>query len=307
MKRYINLSILNSLCYTAGWFWCVLFGIHGHWILAVMGALSLILLQIYLVRVKDTFLYIQDILLAFFSTLLGIILEIVFMQIGAFYYSGRAELFPPIWIVCLYPLFSLLLNHSLALIKKSYLASFFLGFLGAPLSYMAGVSLGGITLQYGLLLSWIFIGLPWGLLLCFLIKIANMIEKAAQETLKERDLETHLNLLYDGECPLCKREVCVLQKKGRLAKIKFVDIASKEFLLFEHKGIDYKSAMSQIHAIDDNGRILVGVDAFAAVYARCRLLVISTLLRLPFISCIIKPLYILFAKNRLWITGRKKR
>ena len=59
-----------------------------------------------------------------------------------------------------------------------------------------------------------------------------------------------------------------------------------------------------MHAIDGKGNLLVGISAFATVYARCQLLVISTLLRIPFMMRILKPLYTLFAKKRLWFTGR---
>jgi len=300
----MNLSLLNSLCYTAGWFWCVLFGIHGQSILATIGAVFLILFQLYFTKIKDIALYIQDVLLVIFSVPLGILLEIFFIQINLIHYANTTKILPPIWIVLLYPLFSLLFNHSLKIIKKNYLASFLFGFLGAPISYIAGISLGGLTFPYPLLTTWIMIGICWGLFLCLLTKIANIVEKATAETLEDRDSKTNLKLLYDGECPICKREICILQKKGNHSKIKFVDISSKEFSPFENNNIDYNTAMSQIHAIDGKGNLLVGIPAFATVYARCQLLVTSTLLRIPFIKMTLKPLYTLFAKKRLWLTGR---
>ncbi len=300
----MKLSILNSLCYTAGWFWCVLFGIHGQSILAFIGALVLILFQLYWTKIKNISLYIQDVILIGFSIPLGLLLEMFFIQTNMIHYVDTNRMIPPIWIICLYPLFSLLVNHSLKIIKKSYLASFLLGFIGAPLNYRAGVSLGGVTFGYPLTQTWIMIGICWGLLLCLLSKIANSIEKATEQTLEDCDAKIKLELLYDGECPLCKREICMLQKKSNQTKITFTDISSKDFSPFEHKNIDYETAMSQIHAIDDQGNLLVGVGAFAATYARCGLLVTSTLLRIPFIKCLAEPLYILFAKKRLWITGR---
>jgi len=300
----MNLSLLNSLCYTTGWFWCVLFGIHDQSILATIGAVFLILFQLYCTKIKDIALYIQDVLLVVFSVPLGALLEMFLMQANFIDYANTSGMLPPIWIVFLYPLFSLLLNHSLKIIKKNYLASFLLGFLGAPLSYIAGNSLGGLTFPYPLLQTWILIGICWGLFLCLLTKIAIIVEKATAETLEDRDSKTNLKLLYDGECPICKREICILQKKERQSKIKFVDISSKEFSPFENNNIDYNTAMSQIHAIDGKGNLLVGIPAFAAVYARCQLLVISTLLRIPFIKRVLKPLYTLFAKKRLWMTGR---
>lgn len=300
----MNLSLLNSLCYTAGWFWCVFFGIHAQPILAAIGAVFLVLFQLYCTKIKDTALYIQDALLVIFSVPLGALLEIFFIQTNLIHYANTTKMLPPIWIVSLYPLFSLLLNHSLKIIKKNYLVSFLFGFLGAPLSYIGGVSLGGLTFPYPLLQTWIMIGICWGLFLCLLTKIANIIEKATGETLEDRDSKNHLKLLYDGECPICKREICILQKKDSQTKINFIDISSKEFSPFENNNIDYNTAMLQIHAIDGKGNLLVGISAFAAAYANCQLLVTSTFLRIPFIKRTLKPLYTLFAKNRLWLTGR---
>ncbi len=299
----MNLSVLNSLCYTVGWFWCVFFGIHDQPILVTIGAVFLILLQLYCTKIKDIGLYIQDLLLVIFSVPLGIFLEMFFIQTNLIHYAN-STLLPPIWIVSLYPLFSLLLNHSLNIIKKNNLASFLIGFLGAPLSYMAGISLGGLIFPHPLIQTWIIIGICWGLFLSLLTKIANLIEKATIETLAERHSTTVLELLYDGECPICQREICILQRKNSQTKLKFVDISSKDFLPFKHNNIDYNTAMSQIHAIDEKGNLLIGIPAFAAVYARCQLLVTSTLLRIPFINRILKPLYTLFAKKRLWLTGR---
>ncbi len=300
----MNLSLLNSLCYTTGWFWCVLFGIHGQSIVATIGAVFLILLQLYCTKIKDIALYIEDLLLIIFSAPLGALLEIFFIQTNLIYYTNTTKMIPPIWIVLLYPLFSLLLNHSLKIIKKNYLASFLFGFLCAPLSYIAGISLGALTFPNPLLQTWIMIGICWGLFLSLLAKIANIIEKATSKTLEERDSKNNLKLLYDGECPICKREICMLQKKDSQTKINFIDISSKEFSSFENNNIDYHTAMSEIHAIDCKGNLLVGISAFAAVYANCQLLVTSTLMRIPFIKSILKPIDTLFAKNRLWLTRR---
>ncbi len=300
----MNLSLLNSLCYTTGWLWCVLFGIHGQSFIATIGAVFLLFFQLYCSKIKDISLYIQDVLLVIFSVPLGVLLETFFIQIDLVHYATTSKMLPPIWIVLLYPLFSLLINHSLKILKKNYLAAFLFGFLGAPLSYIAGISLGGLTFPYPLLHTWIILGICWGLFLCLLTKIAIIAEKAAIETLEDRNAKTTLKLLYDGECPICKREIGILQKKGAKDQIKFVDISSKDFSPPDNHNIDYNMAMTQIHAVDGKGNRLVGIPAFATVYARCQLLVISTLLRIPFVTRILKPLYTLFAKNRLWFTGR---
>ncbi len=174
----MKISLFNSLCYTAGWFWCVCMGIQGQHILAALGAAFLILVQLYFVKTNNHAMYMQDLLLVVFSIPLGISLEMIFMQTNLIKYVNANSMLPPIWIVCLYPLFSLQLNHSLNFIKTSYLVSFGLGFLGAPFSYYAGLSLGAATFLHPLLHTAILIGFGWGLFLIVLTKIANAIENA---------------------------------------------------------------------------------------------------------------------------------
>lgn len=301
----MNPSVLNSLCYSAGWFWCVLLGVQGHSLFAAVGAVCLIVLQLLYTKAKNIGLYIQDFLLVLFSSILGTLLEMFFMATHLIRY-GNHEWLPPIWIVFLYPLFSLLLNHSLRIIKTHDLTSFLFGLLGAPLSYFAGYSLGGLTFPLPLIPSLVAIGICWGLFLCMLAKLANIIEKAAKETLEDRNSTSGVKLLYDGECPLCKREISFLKSKDDRCKIDFVDISTKDYSPDANNNIDYETAMSQIHAIDGKGGLLVGIPAFASVYARSQLLVTSTLLRLPFMKPLFKVFYTLFAKYRLLITERKK-
>lgn len=300
-------SIINSVCYTVGWFWCVLLGVKNQSLMSFVGTLFLIFVQLYTTKIKDKSLYVQDLLLAIFSIPMGFFLEFLFIQTNVVHYIHSNHAIPPLWVICLYPLFSLLINHSLEILKKSYLASFIICMITAPLSYIAGASLGAVILPHSLIQTYLVLGTSWGVFVCLLLKISKIIRKAAAETLVESEANNKIRLLYDGECPICKREICVLQKKDRQASVKFIDISSEEFLPKEHGNIDYKTAMSQIHAIDAEGRPLVGIPAFAAVYARCQMLTLSTLMRIPLIKEGFHLFYKLFAKNRLWITGRSTR
>ncbi len=173
----MKLSIFNSFCYTIGWFWCVLCGIRGHPILAFMGALFLIFIQLFYTKINHLNLYIQDLLLVLISVPLGFIMELFFIQMNFIRYVNSNGITPPIWIISLYPLFSLLLNHSLKIIKKNDLVSFLFGFFGAPMSYVSGRYLGGVIFTYPFLLTWVVIGAGWGLFLCLLTHIAQRIEK----------------------------------------------------------------------------------------------------------------------------------
>lgn len=303
----MNLSLVNSVCYTIGWFWCVLFGVKGENIVALIGAAALVFFQLYLTKKNNLALYLQDTLLCLFSLFLGFFLEIFFIQSDLVDYKNANSFFPPLWILSLYPLFSLVINHSLKPIKKSFLLSFAVGFLGAPLSYMAGKNLGGLIFPHSLLTTWIFLGTSWGVFLCLLSFVANKIEKATIETLSDKNGTSTVEILYDGDCPLCEKEICFLKNKNATKTVHFLDIASENFSKNKNLTIDYETAMQQIHAIDSKGNILTGLSAFAVVYAKCDLLFISTLLRISFLKSCLEPFYKLFAKNRLWITGRFKK
>ena len=77
-----------------------------------------------------------------------------------------------------------------------------------------------------------------------------------------------IKLLYDGECPLCLREVNFLKEKdaGR-GLVNFVDIGDDNYNPQENGNIDYETAMGKIHAILSDGTIIKNVEVFRQVYA----------------------------------------
>lgn len=304
MQKIMPISLLVGFCYTLGWFWAVFLGIHGHSVLAVAGVVFLLVLQLRWIRATDVAAYIQDVILVFISVPLGFFLEMLLQSTQCILYS-HTSLFPPIWIVGLYPLFALAFTHSLRHIHAYSFACFMVGFVGAPLSYLAGISLGAkLTLMHPIWLALCILGFFWGLFLCLLAKFVHALHTAAHATVEDYQATQRLDLLYDGACPICSREICLLQKKSKNPWIHYIDISSKEFLEFGYRGVDYKTAMTQIHAIDDKGHVFAGIHVFAVLYARCGCLIASTLLRIPWIRKMLQPLYRIFAKNRLWISGR---
>ena len=66
-----------------------------------------------------------------------------------------------------------------------------------------------------------------------------------------------VNLLYDGDCPLCLREVNFLRKKdaGR-GIVKFTDIADLNYSAEENGGVDFETAMGRIHAVLADGTVV---------------------------------------------------
>lgn len=164
--------MLNTFCYIIGWFWCMLWGIAGHWIIAVQGAIFLIILQLYYARQENESLFIQDLKLVSVSIPLGFLIELFLIQTHVIQYGGFS--FPPLWIIAIYPLFALLVNHIFSFLKQTHLiASFVIGLLGIPSSYFWLNTHGALNFGYSAVLTWLIIGTCWGLFLSLLVKVTK--------------------------------------------------------------------------------------------------------------------------------------
>ena len=114
-----------------------------------------------------------------------------------------------------------------------------------------------------------------------------------------------IKLLYDGECPLCLREVGFLLKKdaGR-GIVKFVDIADLNYRPEDNAGIDFVTAMGRIHAILPDGTVIKDIEVFRRVYEELGIGWIYAVTKLPVVGAIADWLYGIWADWRLRLTGR---
>lgn len=125
------------------------------------------------------------------------------------------------------------------------------------------------------------------------------------QTTLDKKPDWKIKLLYDGECPLCVREVNFLQKKdaGR-GIINFVDIADDKYSPEDNAGIDFETAMGRIHAITDEGKVIKNVEVFRRVYEALGMGWIYAVTKLPVLGSIADWLYGIWADWRLKLTGR---
>ena len=114
-----------------------------------------------------------------------------------------------------------------------------------------------------------------------------------------------IKLLYDGECPLCLREVNFLQKRdaGR-GKVAFVDIAADDYNPEENAGIDFETAMGRIHGILPDGTVIKNVEVFRRVYEALGMGWVYAITKLPILGAIANFIYGIWADLRLRLTGR---
>jgi predicted DCC family thiol-disulfide oxidoreductase YuxK len=112
-----------------------------------------------------------------------------------------------------------------------------------------------------------------------------------------------VEVFFDGQCPLCKREIDALRILDRKKRIRFTDIAAPDFDAAS-VGITWDELMDRIHARLPDGTIIEGVEVFRRLYAAVGLGRIVSLTRKEPIARLLDAAYVRFAKNRLKWTGR---
>ena len=111
-------------------------------------------------------------------------------------------------------------------------------------------------------------------------------------------------MLYDGECPLCMREVRMLQRADRgRGRLGFEDIAAPDFDAAV-RGTDLETLMARIHGILPDGTLIEGVEVFRRAYAAAGLGWLVAPTRWPGLRQLSEWAYRVFARNRLRWTGR---
>lgn len=111
-------------------------------------------------------------------------------------------------------------------------------------------------------------------------------------------------LLYDGDCPLCSREVAMLRRRDRgRGALALVDIAAPGFDAARY-GTDHATLMARIHGVLPDGSLVEGVEVFRRAYAAVGLGWLVAPTRWPLLRQGFDAAYRWFARNRLRLTGR---
>ena len=110
-------------------------------------------------------------------------------------------------------------------------------------------------------------------------------------------------VFYDGECPLCLKEINMLKWLDRKKRIVFTDISVPTFSP-EPFGKSLDELMARIHGRLPDGTLIEGVEVFRRLYSAVGLRPLVAISRLPGLSHTLDIGYVWFAKNRLRLTGR---
>jgi len=110
-------------------------------------------------------------------------------------------------------------------------------------------------------------------------------------------------VFFDGDCPLCLKEINLLRWMDRKKRIVFTDIADKSFDPTA-LGKSMDELMARIHGRLPDGSLVEGVDVFRHLYSAVGLSPVVALTRIPGITQLLDAGYVWFARNRLKLTGR---
>jgi predicted DCC family thiol-disulfide oxidoreductase YuxK len=112
-----------------------------------------------------------------------------------------------------------------------------------------------------------------------------------------------IEVFYDGDCPLCLREINMLRRRDRRQRIRFTNIAAPDFASAA-VGKTHDELMARMHGRLPDGTWLQGVEVFRRLYTAIGFGPLVKLTRIPGVSWLLDLGYSLFAKNRLRLTGR---
>lgn len=112
-----------------------------------------------------------------------------------------------------------------------------------------------------------------------------------------------VEVFYDGDCPLCMREINMLMRLDRAKRIRFTNIAAAGFDA-SAVGLDASTLMKKIHGRLPSGELIEGVEVFRRLYHAVGFKKLVRISRAPVISQLLNVAYTVFAKNRLRLTGR---
>lgn len=119
----------------------------------------------------------------------------------------------------------------------------------------------------------------------------------------ERSENWQVEVFFDGDCPLCKREINWLRKRDKRQQVKFTDIAAAEFDA-PALGKTQDELMARIHGRLPSGAWIEGVEVFRRLYSAVGLGWLVAPTRLPLIRNLLDLGYRVFARYRLRLTGR---
>lgn len=110
--------------------------------------------------------------------------------------------------------------------------------------------------------------------------------------------EDRFEVFFDGDCPLCKREINMIRRKDKHHRLILTDISATDFRPPE--GFTLDELMRSIHGKMPTGEYVLGVEVFRQIYRRLGFARTVRFSQTPGIGTLLNAGYFAFAKLRYW-------
>jgi predicted DCC family thiol-disulfide oxidoreductase YuxK len=108
----------------------------------------------------------------------------------------------------------------------------------------------------------------------------------------------HFKLLYDGQCPLCRREVQWLERRNHLGHLAFEDVSLRDFDPARY-GTTCEALLGVIHGVFPDGRMVNKVEVFRQAYRAVGLRWLLAPTGWPVLRWVFDGFYKVFARCRV--------
>lgn len=112
-----------------------------------------------------------------------------------------------------------------------------------------------------------------------------------------------LEMLYDGNCAICRFDVAHLKRRDRHSRLVFTDVTADDFDPAAY-GRTLDQLLARIHARRADGALVEGAEVFRLSYAAAGLGWLVAPTRLPGLRCLTDAAYLWFARHRTQLSRR---
>lgn len=289
------LSLLNGIIYSIAWFIIIFYGAQGYILVPLVTGLGCYFIELVVLFKSDKNAFLMGIPISIYALCLGGVQEMIFIHFPVLQYSYH-HLFPPFWILLLYPLFALSCGFVLKLLDRNLIGSFFVSGAFGVFFYCLGEKMGAVSFLSINVYPIVF--LFWAFFMVILILLNRKLSVLTTQYFSPQELNRPITVFFDGLCSICSNEMQKLQKRKQTGIIHYVSVLSETDLKKITQKITYIQAMEKIHAIDADGHILKGIDVLSAMYARTDLPLLAIFLKSPGFYTCFTILYAAWAKLR---------
>lgn len=164
-------NLINFVLFQIGWFVTVISVAKELEYAAILAVFCIIGIHLLLVEER-----LNEILLVLIVGFVGTLVDSLLISQGVFVTSGNLAIgnMAPLWLVMLWMLFSITINHSLKWLRKSYIAASCAGFVFAPIAYYFGQKFEALSFEisYSVEMSLLMIGITWAIVTPLLIFVS---------------------------------------------------------------------------------------------------------------------------------------